>query len=606
MKNEASPRSRFNQVILEGCGLLGLIGLVLYFLAISWRRWPDPIVDFGRELYLPWRLARGAVLYRDVDDYYGPLSQYLNALLFRCAGPGLMHLVAANLMVFAGILGLIYLLFRRAWGVIGALAASALFVSVFAFSQYNWCGNFDYATPYSHETTHGLLVCLLLVLVLDHWIAAATVRLSFLAGLLAGCACVLKAEIMLAAGLLLLAAIALRRRNRRPLSARLLGWLGLGAGLPTLFFTAYFACFMPWNEAVVSACRAWLNAADARYSATGQQLSYLGLDQPWANLGREALATVCAVLLLGVVIATACLADRLSRVAFRVLLVAFVAGLLIWLGVATITWTEVGRCLPGLLAIYLASLIPGLRAAVSRTQALRFLLAVLAAALLARMILNARIYHFGYYQAALTAIMIPAVMLGEIAPRLRLGRAGGVALAVGTLALLLPGVFSLCQRSGELLAMKTVPVGAGADRFYAPSTALQPTRGDLVNVLSQALSHVPAGQTAIVLPEGTMINYLARVPSPVATVYFFGSATENGREERVVADLQRHSPDWVVILSRDLREMGVQRYGDRPGGGLLILEWVAANYESVGAWGGDPLDVDQRGAVLLRRKNVAH
>ena len=46
---------------------------------MSWRKWPDPLIDFGRELYLPWRLANGAVLYRDVDDFYGPLSQYLNA-----------------------------------------------------------------------------------------------------------------------------------------------------------------------------------------------------------------------------------------------------------------------------------------------------------------------------------------------------------------------------------------------------------------------------------------------------------------------------------------------------------------------------------------------
>ena len=555
---------------------------------------------------MPWRLAHGAVLYRDVDDYYGPLSQYLNALLFRCAGSGLMVLVTANLLVFAGILGLIYRLFRRAWGAGGALAAAVLFVSVFAFSQYNWCGNFNYATPYSHETTHGLLICLLLVFVLERWIAAPTARLSFLAGLLAGCAGVLKAEIMLAAALLLLAAMAVRHRNGFSLPAHLLGWLALGAVLPTLGFTAYFACFMPWPEAASSACRAWLNAADSRYSATGQQLSYLGFDHPWPNLIREALATAWAVVLLGVVIASACLADRLRGGFPRVLLIALAAGLLVWIGVTAVTWTEAGRCLPGLLAIYVASLIPGLRAAaVSPQKSLRLLLAVVAAALLARMILNARIYHFGYYQAALAEIMIPAVLLGEIGTRLRLGRTGTAALAMGTLALLLPGVFSLAARSGELLAMKTVPVGAGADRFYAPDTALQPTRGDLVNVLSQALAHVPAGQTAIVLPEGTMINYLARVPSPVATVYFFGSAIENGREARVVADLQRHPPDWVVLLSRDLREFGIQRYGERPGGGLLILEWVAANYESVGVWGGDPLEVDERGAVLLRRKGGA-
>jgi hypothetical protein len=42
----------------------------------------------------------GAVLYRDVDDFYGPLSQYFNAGLFALFGPGLMVLVALSLLGF--------------------------------------------------------------------------------------------------------------------------------------------------------------------------------------------------------------------------------------------------------------------------------------------------------------------------------------------------------------------------------------------------------------------------------------------------------------------------------------------------------------------------
>ncbi len=31
--------------------------------AWSWRTWPDVLVDYGRELYVPWRLAAGQTLY---------------------------------------------------------------------------------------------------------------------------------------------------------------------------------------------------------------------------------------------------------------------------------------------------------------------------------------------------------------------------------------------------------------------------------------------------------------------------------------------------------------------------------------------------------------
>jgi len=44
---------------LESIGLAVLGALTVLLVATSWRRWPDPLIDFGRELYVPWRLAQG-------------------------------------------------------------------------------------------------------------------------------------------------------------------------------------------------------------------------------------------------------------------------------------------------------------------------------------------------------------------------------------------------------------------------------------------------------------------------------------------------------------------------------------------------------------------
>ena len=38
----------------------------LWMLRRTWRTWPDPIVDFGRELYVPWSLLEGQRLYADL------------------------------------------------------------------------------------------------------------------------------------------------------------------------------------------------------------------------------------------------------------------------------------------------------------------------------------------------------------------------------------------------------------------------------------------------------------------------------------------------------------------------------------------------------------
>src|SRR5262249_4362005 len=39
----------------------------------TWGTWPDVVVDFGRELYIPWQVASGKVLYKDIAIFHGPL-----------------------------------------------------------------------------------------------------------------------------------------------------------------------------------------------------------------------------------------------------------------------------------------------------------------------------------------------------------------------------------------------------------------------------------------------------------------------------------------------------------------------------------------------------
>jgi hypothetical protein len=79
--NLAERKSFWTAANIAGLAVVALAFVLMA--ALSWRKWPDAIVDFGTRLYIPWRLLAGAVLYRDL--YYfagGPFSQYFNALLF--------------------------------------------------------------------------------------------------------------------------------------------------------------------------------------------------------------------------------------------------------------------------------------------------------------------------------------------------------------------------------------------------------------------------------------------------------------------------------------------------------------------------------------------
>ena len=52
-----------------------VLGIAFVLLSVwSWQKWRHPLVDFGRELYTPWQLAQGKVLYRDIEAIFGPFS----------------------------------------------------------------------------------------------------------------------------------------------------------------------------------------------------------------------------------------------------------------------------------------------------------------------------------------------------------------------------------------------------------------------------------------------------------------------------------------------------------------------------------------------------
>lgn len=355
------------------------------------------------------------------------------------------------------------------------------------------------------------------------------------------------------------------------------------------------------------ACRGWWSVvATTRYTGEENQIGFLGFDAWPQHLVQHARATALAVLAVAGIAAAAWAIERSARWGVRLLLGALGAAAVLWLSCFEIRWAGAGRCLLGLVLVYgvyrAAQTGRETEGSGARARdALRLLTAVLAAAMMARMLLNGRIYQFGFYQAALAGALVPAVLIGELPEWFGLSRRGRTAAAAGALLLLLPGAALLAAKSQRLLRMQTYAVGSGADRFYTLPPEREAT-GELVRLVSESLADMPRGQSLIVLPEGEMINYLTRMKSPVAPFYFYSAAISGGREEAVVDALRRSPPEWVVIISRDLREYGVMRYGEALGKGMLIMGWVDANYRLASYVGGDPLDSRQKGAVILQRR----
>jgi hypothetical protein len=284
--------------------------------------------------------------------------------------------------------------------------------------------------------------------------------------------------------------------------------------------------------------------------------------------------------------------DRTERFWPATILMATLWTSAIAVAVFLINWREIGRCLLGLIGLYALW-----RAAISwrskgreeTGSTLRLLLAILAGALMVRMALNGRIYQYGFYQAALSGVLIPAILLVELPEWLRLTRRGRTMIVVTTMALLVPGVTILAIESQQTLQLKTAAIGEGRDRFYAFPRQVEAT-GELVQAVNTILRHTDPEKTLLVLPEGIMINYLTRLRGPTRDYFYIDP------NEQFFEDIEAHPPDRIALISRDLREYGVQRYG-----GNNLKPWLEKYYTQIAHFGGNPLDYRQHGAVILKR-----
>ena len=75
---------------------------------VSRGKWSDAVVDSGREWIVPDALSRGALLYRDVVYWFGPVTPCFNAVFFRVFGSSFRTLALAGAVGGAGVLAALY------------------------------------------------------------------------------------------------------------------------------------------------------------------------------------------------------------------------------------------------------------------------------------------------------------------------------------------------------------------------------------------------------------------------------------------------------------------------------------------------------------------
>lgn len=141
--------------------LAALAGLFILIAALSWRKWGAPEIDAGAELTTADLIKHGAVAYRDVRYYYGPLGLYSLALSFKLFGTSFTTAYAFGLVQAAAILAAFYALARHWLAPLTAGLATAVLLAI-GFSGTA----FNFVLPHTDSATFGLLALLAMLIAL--------------------------------------------------------------------------------------------------------------------------------------------------------------------------------------------------------------------------------------------------------------------------------------------------------------------------------------------------------------------------------------------------------------------------------------------------------
>lgn len=614
-------------------------GLALW----TWGKNFHLFVDYGREVYVPWRLSEGDVLYRDIAWFNGPLSAYFNALVFAVFGTDIRTQALVNLAVVAAVTVLVWHCARALANRGTALCCGLVWLVASAFQHLDASGNFNWVAPYSHEMTHGVALGLLTIWLLRRALARGTWWAFSMCGAALGLCLLTKAEVALATLVATAVGVALGRRG---LLMRSGGAVLVGSAIPVLSAFAALATAMPAAEAARGTLGSFVYLTNSGLRDLPYYQWCTGLGAPLLSLqgtGVWALA-LAGTLVPGLALALALGTGRTKRIGWTLLVGALAAFTLLsdalaptgvpltlldrWLAVGTfgglLAASVLIRRLPAVLPIAAASLIMlsmpwrtlvyeqtfrplGVcvlavlvakcwRYRTDRSAAWAVAFAAFALVLLSKICLHVRISHYGFGLAMPALLVCTVALLRLPALVATWGGRGGVARAtvLGFLATLGLGLLSHYDRQ---LRTKPATFGGGGDQFLVQDAAIV---HEWARAAQWIATRTAAGATVTVMPEGVMLNYLTRRKNPTRHVNFMPPEVAMFGEERILHDVQRNPPDFVVLMHRPSIEYGLPLFGKDYAG--TIYRWVREHYTVVERIGDEPLQrVDRHGALILER-----
>lgn len=589
---------RSNKIFLDA---LILISITVVFVSLTWGKWTHPLANFGREVYVPWRIANGELLYKDLAFIYGAFPPLFNALLFEIFGASIRTLVFFDLAVVMLDALLIYRFFYYMTGRTAAFFSALTFLVLYVFCFLYDGTNMYYLSPYSHSYFYALLFSLGVFNMLEQLGRKPQKRTAFLTGALLGLVFLSRFEIFLAlcVSLLLGAVLLLWRfpkQRREILSGGAVVALGtLGVFVP---FLIYVASYLPFAQALtaVMGYPQWQKVSELYLYK-----SLAGLTDVPQNMRLMAIvvfvyaAMYASLGLLGQAVVVWRTRRAYLQAGLMGVMCPAVFGFAAW-------WICHGWAHDAVRgAIVLVAALGGRCVALffqdhARRDKMLVLIifCLFSLFLLFKVPLSMKLYNYALVYGMPAGLLVTIFWVDTL-PQMMQERYGtGKVSRILAVILLLCVCASVLHSSLFWLGRRNKQVGQGANVLWSLDRPLPYGSGtDVENFLKWARAELKPEDRFVTLPEGVMLNFLTNHKISGTHVSFNPAEMATFGEANMLRTLQNDPPEYVVYVYKNNAVYGDMVIGKNYA--IHITRWVEENYQYQWSTG-----TDQRGSSCLK------
>ncbi|MBI2213284.1 MAG: hypothetical protein HYU52_06525 [Acidobacteria bacterium] len=560
----------------EAIGLAIVAAIAAFALWQSWGKWLHPLIDAGRDLYVPEQMLAGRKLYRDILYFYPPLAPYLLAGITGIVGSSLGVYAFIGVAIGGVACSALYGIARDVSGRVAAWIVALLFVSLSLTGATTYGANVIF--PYAHAAVLGMMFFLLFEGAILRIFVTGPTRLSVVVAVVAGllaawCKIEFAAWVLVTATMACALAVVTKRAARRDIA------------LAAATFVACAAC---------SVAAVWLVFADSGPGhhwlfdntlpnalleggvARAFYSKVTGSDQ-WASnltLALAGLVLVAIHLWLVRMLDPARTGARRGLASLGLLALLALVVYILATDLFFRAWTVVQLLL---IPLALRDVDRVARSADDPARWARLTMPLLlwfSACGTSRIYLNLAPVWYGFSLILPVLLLIVHVLFRELPARDFHSRRASL--------LWLPLLLVICGRN---LAEQRAAYADKRHAIVTPRGTFYDVAADRARVLNEFIAYATANRLEgmVIIPEGLAMNYVTSIPNPMSW-HTFTPAEIPTREidRRAVAEFDRVKPRYVVVTTQEAAAFGFRGFGVDYG--LELDRYLRANYVLERKW----------------------